>query len=232
MYQFLATVLPSLIILYFFVTQDRFPEPKKNIIITFILGIFITLPAGFLNTFFIYYLYDNFKYENIYPILDVVIPGAGVEETLKFLIILLYCSRIKAFDEPMDGLVYGATAALGFAVYENFSYVYNAEYYYSTWQDIAWIRALLTVPMHACCGAMIGFSFSYYYFNNKNIIYIFLGLFIAIVFHATFNYGAIYGPLYLSDFVLIIQLVLVYLTLRNLKKKQKKLSDIIDTLHD
>ena len=62
MYQFLATILPSLIILYFFVTQDRFPEPKKNIIITFILGIFITLPAGFLNTFFIYYLYDNFKW--------------------------------------------------------------------------------------------------------------------------------------------------------------------------
>ena len=44
---------------------------------------------------------------------------------VKFLIILFYCSRLDEFDEPMDGLVYGATAALGFAMAENFDYVYN-----------------------------------------------------------------------------------------------------------
>ena len=54
MTQFLATVLPSIILVYFFVTQDRFPEPKKIIIITFILGILITIPAGFLNVYLMF----------------------------------------------------------------------------------------------------------------------------------------------------------------------------------
>ena len=59
----------------------------------------------------------------------------------------------------MDGLVYGATAALGFAMAENFDYVGNAADFGTTWQDVAWIRAFLTAPMHAACGIFIGFSF-------------------------------------------------------------------------
>ena len=104
------------------------------------------------------------------------------EEILKFCIIFFYCSRLDDFDEPMDGLVYGATAALGFAMAENFDYVYNAANFNSTWQEVAWVRALSTAPMHAACGAMIGFAISYYRFYNKNIIFLLIGILIAIIF--------------------------------------------------
>ena len=147
MYQFLATVIPSIVLVYFFVSLDRFPEPKKIIIITFILGILITIPAGFANVYLMQIIYENFYYSNYYNEIDTFFVGPFVEEILKFLIILLYCSRLDDFDEPMDGLVYGATAALGFAMAENFDYVYNADEYGTTWQDIAWIRAFLTAPM-------------------------------------------------------------------------------------
>ena len=214
MFQFLATVIPSIILVYFFVTLDRFPEPRKIIIITFILGILITIPAGFANAYLMQIIYENFYYSNYYSEIDTFFVGPFVEEILKFSIILLYCSRLDDFDEPMDGLVYGATAALGFAMAENFDYVYSAEEFGTTWQDIAWIRAFLTAPMHASCGAIIGFSFSYYYFYNKNIIFLIIGLSIAIILHFLYNYGYF-------ELIVICQIIVLFFLFRNLRKKQE-----------
>ena len=47
----LITIVPSILILLFFVFSDKFREPKKIIIITFLFGILITIPAGYLNDF-------------------------------------------------------------------------------------------------------------------------------------------------------------------------------------
>ena len=46
---FLLTFLPGLLILAYFIFSDRFKEPKKVIITTFILGMVIGYPAGYLN---------------------------------------------------------------------------------------------------------------------------------------------------------------------------------------
>jgi|TARA_B100001540_G_C15692888_1_gene590121 RsiW-degrading membrane proteinase PrsW (M82 family) len=222
MTQLLATVLPSIILVYFFVTQDRFPEPKKIIIITFVLGILITIPAGFLNSYLIDYFYYNFRFHNYYNEIETFFVGPFTEEILKFCIIFFYCSRLDDFDEPMDGLVYGATAALGFAMAENFDYVYNASDFNSTWQDVAWIRALSTAPMHAACGAMIGFAVSYYHFYNKKLIFLIIGLLIAIFFHFLFNYG-------FFDLIVIVQLIILFFLFRHLKKKQAIVSKVWQT---
>ena len=45
----LITIVPSILILLFFVFSDKFREPKKIIIITFLFGVLITIPAGYLN---------------------------------------------------------------------------------------------------------------------------------------------------------------------------------------
>ena len=46
----LVTILPSILIILFFVYTDRFKEPIGEIIIVFFYGILITIPAYFLNT--------------------------------------------------------------------------------------------------------------------------------------------------------------------------------------
>ena len=213
-YQFLATIIPSLALVYFFVTLDKFPEPKRIIIITFVLGILITIPAGLLNTYLDQVINNKLYYHEYYYEINTFVVGPLVEEILKFLIIFFYCARLDDFDEPMDGLVYGATAALGFAMAENFEYVYNAEAFGSTWQDVAWIRAFLTAPMHASCGIFIGFSISYYYFSNKKIIFLIIGLLTAIIFHFLYNYG-------LFGFIVFIQIIIIFFIFKNLRKKQE-----------
>ena len=59
--QLLATIIPSIILVYIFYTFDKFPEPKKYIIITFILGILIAIPACFLNVYLSEYLANNME---------------------------------------------------------------------------------------------------------------------------------------------------------------------------
>ena len=46
----LITILPSLLIVAFFVKSDRFPEPTSQIIKIFMFGIFLCIPAFYINT--------------------------------------------------------------------------------------------------------------------------------------------------------------------------------------
>ena len=45
----LLTLIPSILILMFFVLSDKFKEPPSTIILVFFLGFLICLPAGILN---------------------------------------------------------------------------------------------------------------------------------------------------------------------------------------
>jgi RsiW-degrading membrane proteinase PrsW (M82 family) len=149
-----AALAPALLLVAIFVKSDRFPEPTPIIIRTFLLGVGIVFPVVVLAGQF-----DGF----VYGLTDVYEAAAAraflqagfVEEAFKLLILVGYCMRQSAFDEPMDGLVYGAVASLGFAGLENVLYV--AEALESNWRDVAVMRALTAVPGHAVFGVVMGF---------------------------------------------------------------------------
>ncbi len=46
-----------------------------------------------------------------------------VEEIAKFLPFWLVALRLRSFDEPVDGIIYGSFVALGFATHENIQYL-------------------------------------------------------------------------------------------------------------
>ena len=73
------------------------------------------------------------------------------EETFKYLVLTRYSARHRAFDEPMDGIVYGAVASLGFAALENLLYVGSGDL------GTAVARAATAVPGHAFTGAIMGY---------------------------------------------------------------------------
>ena len=47
------TILPPFLILYYIIKSDRFPEPMNMIRRTFLLGVFLCIPAGIINTMLI-----------------------------------------------------------------------------------------------------------------------------------------------------------------------------------
>jgi hypothetical protein len=74
------------------------------------------------------------------------------EETLKISIIAAIALRVRAFDEPMDGVVYGTAVGLGFAALENLMYLMS----HKNWGTVAMMRGLSSVPFHGSLGAIAG----------------------------------------------------------------------------
>ena len=181
----LITILPPILIVIIFAASDKFKEPNKEIFLIFISGILITIPAYFANTF-LYDLYSNYSFisENFAA---SFLSAAVVEEGLKFLVLYLIVYRLREFNEPMDAIVYGVCASLGFAALENIYYVWNA----SAW-DVNPIRMLIErsiypLAAHGICGVMMGYFFMKHVFFHKSKS-LFLSFLIPYFLHGFYNY--------------------------------------------
>ncbi len=177
----LCAVLPSLLLLWYFYKKDLNPEPAKGLWITFVLGVLITVPAGFVGS-----LADELRPFRAGPIFSglfsAFLAAAVPEEILKYRVITRYSAKLKAFNEPMDGVVYGAAASLGFAALENFLYVAQGGW------AVAIGRALTAVPSHACLGAIMGYYVGQARFNPQSARPAEHGLLSAIILHGLYDF--------------------------------------------
>ncbi|RKZ04788.1 hypothetical protein DRQ21_01460 [Candidatus Fermentibacteria bacterium] len=232
---FVLTFLPTVLLMVFFYRRDRNREPRKVLIGTFLLGTLSFLPVVFVENFLssLGVLSDaNPLFFNFYDMFtNVAVP----EESFKLFVILLYSARTSAFDEPMDGVVYGVTAALGFATLENVFYVVDGGL------GTAITRAILSIPSHAFWGAILGYTVGQVRFNNRGRGLILMGLLISSVLHGLFNtlLVTIEGSTSYSDsvsgFVIITMLHLLFIvfafeivwvlrTVKRLRRQQDELA--------
>jgi len=181
----LVTIVPSILIITYFVKADQFPEPKDKIFKTFVWGLVICIPAYVGNTI----LFEAYRQLGVSSILASSFFGpAIVEEGLKFLVILNIVYKFKDFDEPIDGIVYGVCVSLGFATLENLYYVYLRGGFYDSYA-VAALRAFTAVPAHAIFGAVMGMNFSHYKFKKeKDKSYLTLALIVPGLLHGLYNF--------------------------------------------
>ena len=120
---------PGIFWLWMVYSRDRYrPEPRALVVRTFLLGAVAAIPVAAVETALIYAATGVFDITGVEGaslgmIAYVSFVVAGVtEEVGKFTVVRATIYRSPYFDEPMDGLVYGAAAALGFATLENLAY--------------------------------------------------------------------------------------------------------------
>ena len=115
-------LVPSFLLLGYFRTRDLYPEPARMLWGTFILGVLIVWPVIWIDRPLagVVALFTG-TFSN--AMAEAFFNAAFPEELMKFAVLMLFCVRSKEFDEPMDGIVYGVVASLGFATYENIHYV-------------------------------------------------------------------------------------------------------------
>ena len=214
----LITILPSIVLVLYFIKSDKFKEPNRIIIITFLFGILITIPAGYLNSLIDKNFATGERFND--ALLSGFFGGGPVEELLKFSVLYFYILKEKAFNEPMDGLVYGILASLGFATLENLQYVFYFDSEFWTAQEIAIFRSYSAIPMHGLCGAIMGFYFGQYAFSaNKK--YLGLAIIVPIIFHGSYNFMCDYNWYYAVSIV-VVGFIFALLLHRNLKLLQKE----------
>jgi RsiW-degrading membrane proteinase PrsW (M82 family) len=150
----LLALVPVFLILVSVDRQDLRPEPRSVVWITLLLGALSAAPVALVelgSDALFADLLREVRWGNIPRTLFTALLGAALpEELAKFSVLYLYVRRHRAFDEPMDGLVYGAAAALGFAGVENVLYVLDGG------ARTALLRGLIAVPGHAFDGMLMG----------------------------------------------------------------------------
>lgn len=145
-----SAVVPSLLLFWYIYARDKRPEPHGLLLRTFLLGAVICAPV--LPTAMALQALGAPLAEGVWgsALVRAFLGAAIPEEVFKFLVLYGYVWRKPAFDEPLDGVVYGATASLGFATLENILYVGEHGF------GVAVMRAVTAVPGHAFTGVVMG----------------------------------------------------------------------------
>jgi len=150
------------------------------------MGIIISVPVLSLQL-----LFQNILFPSIDNLIFIVVGLALIEEVFKFAAAHLAVGHQKAFDEPVDAMIYMIIAALGFATVENF---------FITWSSVPLTRSgeIITAVstlglrfvgatlLHAIASGALGYYWALGHFKHMEHR-IGFGILLATVIHATFN---------------------------------------------
>lgn len=221
---FLGGLIPALFWLWFWLREDKArPEPKALIASAFIAGMAVVPLVLPLQKFAI----ERFSGDNL------VFVWVVIEETFKYAAALIVVLWHKAVDEPIDTIIYMITIALGFAALENALFIFtplvNGDYVNMLLTGN--FRFLGATLLHVLASGTVGaaMAFAFYKSSIYKVLYATLGLFIAIILHALFNFFIMdaSGETILGVFIFvwmgIIVLFLVFEKIKLIEKNHRKI---------
>ncbi|MBR0871154.1 PrsW family intramembrane metalloprotease [Bradyrhizobium tropiciagri] len=147
-----AAIAPALLVLWLVIAADERPGPPTQVWLAFVLGAASISLLGLARAPFNALLAipdDPWLTQAVRAVFGVAAP----EEIVKVLVIVAISARRRALADPMDTVVYGAAAGLGFAAYENLAYLVQHK---DMWRALAALRSVLTVPFHGALGIIAG----------------------------------------------------------------------------
>lgn len=181
---FIIGIVPAMIWLWFWLSEDRHHEPARMLTLSFLGGmaaVILVLPCQKL-------VYDRFGGEGAMPFAM----WATLEELGKFLFVYFIALRNKKVtDEPVDDIVYLIVSALGFVTLENTLFlvdlIKSGDFIGTIIHgNLRFIGASL---LHTMSSGIIGICMALSFYKNKTQkkLYTLSGLIIAIVLHTAFN---------------------------------------------
>ena len=223
---FIMGLVPALIWLWFWLKEDKHPEPVKMLTLSFLGGIvavFFVLPLQ--------RIVYNYLGEQEFWSFGL---WASIEEVMKFVFIYFIALRNKVADEPVDDMIYLIVGALGFVTLENtlflmdpirdgniFGTIING--------NLRFIGAsLLHIMSSATIGIFMGLSFYKPAFEKRT--YTFIGIVVAIVLHTSFNLFILNGVpenlffVFGMVWVSIVVLLLLFEKVKHIRKTKEFLA--------
>lgn len=149
----ILAIAPALFWLWWFYRKDRFdPEPRGLVLKIFLLGMLPVIPAGLIEIV-LFKVIPGLEGTTLAAIVlsNLLIIGP-VEEIGKYLVVRRWALRHPAFNEPLDGIIYAAASALGFAAFENFFYLLDN----GAW--LVLLRGPLSTLDHVLFSALWGYA--------------------------------------------------------------------------
>ena len=179
----LGGILPALLWLAFWLMEDRCdPEPKRYIFFCFVAGMAAVPLVLPLERGIAPYLHGS----------QLLLGWAFIEEMFKFGAAYVAALRFRVFDEPLDGVIYLVTAALGFAALENVFFLLTPA------QDGDMLRTVVTGDLrfigasllHTLASATIGVALALSFYKSAALrrLAALAGVILAVALHTLFNF--------------------------------------------
>ena len=154
---------------YHYYKDRHLPEPIGNLALCFVLGIASSgigrLLYNGLGLLGLRFDALELSINNLGGLFAYAVLAIGpVEETAKLIPFLLVVLRFRAFDEPLDGIIYASFIALGYATMENLHYLQ----YLSPGEAIA--RGFAGPLVHIMFVSIWGYYISRAFLNGERLL--------------------------------------------------------------
>lgn len=212
-------ILPAILWLLFWLREDKKrPEPRGLIISTFVLGmiaVVVTLP---LEKAMVPYFTGTV----------LIIAWSLIEEVLKFFAAFFGGLKRRAYDEPIDAMIYLITAALGFAALENVLFLFGPINEGNVLLSIVTgnVRFIGATLLHTVTSAIVGIALalSFYKSLTVKIVSAIVGIVLAIFLHTLFNSFILSGSgggmfaVFSVVWIAVVALIIIFERVKRLKK--------------
>ncbi len=162
----IIALIPALLWLIVFYLQDRLePEPKEHVLGIFALGALLALTIGLplRNDLFPMPAGLMAGREVVVELLRSVFILGFSQEYLKYAVVRYTVFNSPEFDERVDGIIYCAASALGFATVINLDYILRSG---GALLHVAAIRVTITALAQASFSGMMGYFLGRAKFEN------------------------------------------------------------------
>ena len=200
-----AGLLPGFAWLVFYMGEETHPEPKRLIAFVFIVGMaFGFFTVAIENIFSGWAAGIGIQELSLLSLFGLAI----IEEAMKFTAAHFAIYRNPEFSEPVDAMIYMIVAALGFATLENIGAIAGltpqAALLPAVFETVS-LRFVGATLLHTLTSGIVGYYWALGIVRGKVARYLAIGIPIAAILHATFNYLILtYGDAVYSVIFLIV----------------------------
>ena len=222
-----AGLLPCVVLLFYIYRKDTVEkEPVGLLIKLLLLGCLSTIPAIILEMIGSYILSAIGLTEGstLYYLIENFLIIAVAEEASKRYMLRKGSWNDPAFNYVFDGVVYAVFVSLGFAGLENVGYIAGFG------MEVAVIRGLAAIPLHAICGVFMGHfyglhkAYSKYGYAKEAAANKKLSLLVPVLIHGFYDFCASVQSETMSyvwlGFVVVMD-VIAFIQIRNYSKNDK-----------
>ena len=208
-----AAVIPAVFLMLKVYRSDRLEKESKGLLLRLVRGGILSSLLALVEERILSAVLGRMVDENtlLYNIILYFIVVAVSEESSKYIFLRRNSWNSVEFNSRFDGVVYAVFTSLGFALWENISYVMTYGF------RVAIVRAVTAIPGHACFGVFMGvfYGLARMYYNRREYslskICRVMSVIIPVFLHGTYDFIAtmeetVFG-LYFIAFVSILFVV-------------------------
>lgn len=217
----IAALLPCIVLMYYIYKKDKIEkEPTGLLFKLFIFGCISTIPAVVLEVVGTNILTGIGLDPNsiLFILIENFLVVGFAEEFSKRFMLKLGSWKDPNFNYLFDGVVYAVFVSIGFAALENVGYIM------SFGLEVAPIRGLAAIPLHAICGMFMGhfYGLAKYFERNgdfsRSKSAMTMSLVIPMLIHGFYDFCASINSEMMGYVWLIFVVVVDIVAIRSVKK--------------